>query len=147
MNDKIILLVEDNPDDEAMALFALNRNRVADEVVVARDGHEALDYLFAAGEFKERDPHIIPELVLLDIKLPTIDGIEVLRQIRKNEITSMVPVVMLTTSDEEQDRLRSYQLHANSFIRKPINFDRFVEIIDSIERYWLLVNEPPPQEH
>lgn len=146
MTNRTILLVEDNPDDEAMALFALNRNKIADEIVVVRNGHEALDYLFASGVHAARDPQITPELILLDVNLPTINGIEVLRQIRQHETTQMIPVVMLTTSDEEQDRLRSYRLHANSFIRKPINFDRFVEIVDYIERYWLEVNEPPPRE-
>lgn len=144
MRNHVILLVEDNPDDEAMTLFALGKRRAPHEIVVTRDGAEALDYLFVAGKYAQRDPAILPALILLDIRLPRIDGIEVLRRIRDNPRTELLPVVMLTTSDEEQDRLRSYELCANSFIRKPVDFDQFVEIIHHIEFYWLVMNQPPP---
>lgn len=143
---KTILLIEDNADDEEMALYALRKQHIADQIIVARDGKEALDYLFARGKYAERDNSILPHLILLDIKLPRVNGIEVLRRIRNSQMTRFVPVVMLTTSDEDQDRRQCYELNANSFIRKPVNFDSFVELIRNVGLYWLEINEAPPVE-
>lgn len=145
MSHKTVLIVEDNPDDEAMTLFALEKNQIADKVIVKRDGAEALNYLFATGEYAGKKMEL-PDLILLDIQLPQIDGLEVLRRIRQNTHTRLVPVVILTTSDEEQDRQQGYELCANSFVRKPVNFDKFVEIIRYIVVYWLGINESPPWE-
>jgi CheY-like chemotaxis protein len=140
----MILLVEDNPDDEALTLRALRRNHVANEIVIARDGVEALDFFAGTGRFADRDLSEMPELILLDLKLPRIDGLEVLQRLRQNDQTRLLPIVVLTTSDEERDRLQSYQLHANSFIRKPVDFNQFAEAIRQIGMYWLVLNEPPP---
>jgi two-component system, response regulator len=140
---KVILLVEDNPDDEALAKRALEKNGIANEVIVVRDGAEALDFLFAKGVYAERDTSLRPQLILLDLKLPKIDGIEVLRRIRSDERTQLIPVVILTTSDEERDRIQSYTHHANSFVRKPVDFAQFTEAIRQIGTYWLVLNEPP----
>src|SRR3712207_3702779 len=126
MREKIILLIEDNLDDELLTLRALKKNNVTDEVVVARDGAEALDYLFATGEYAGRDTSVLPQLILLDIKLPRIDGLEVLRCLRADERTRLVPVVILTSSKEVQDMLDGYGSGANSYIRKPVNFEQFV---------------------
>jgi CheY-like chemotaxis protein len=142
--DKIILLVEDNPDDEALAIRALKRNHIRNEIVVAHDGVEALDYLFGIGIYAGRDIRIKPTVVLLDLKLPRVDGIEVLRCLREDERTKLVPVVVLTTSSEEQDMLDSYSLGCNSYIRKPVDFIQFSEAIRQLGMYWLLMNEPPP---
>jgi len=143
MCKKRILVVEDNPDDEAMMRFALQKAQVPTDIVVCRDGQAALDYLFDEAEDKTAlGP---PHLILLDIKLPRLNGIEVLRRIRADRRTSLIPVVMLTTSDEQQDRLHSYELRANSFLRKPVDFDKFVEIIRHTGLYWLVLNEDPPQ--
>jgi CheY-like chemotaxis protein len=143
MDDKLILLVEDNPDDEALALRALKKNRIAHKVIVARDGVEALDYLFAEGLFSSRDNLQSPQLILLDLKLPKLNGLEVLQRIRADERTKLIPVVVLTTSDEESDRVQSYTHHANSFVRKPVDFSDFTEAIRQIGEYWLSINEPP----
>jgi CheY-like chemotaxis protein len=140
---KVILLVEDNPDDEALAKRALEKNRIANEVIIVRDGAEALDFLFAEGSYAGRDSSLLPQLILLDLKLPKIDGIEVLRRIRGDERTRLIPVVVLTTSDEERDRIQSYTYHANSFVRKPVDFAEFTEAIRQIGNYWLVLNEPP----
>jgi two-component system response regulator len=140
---KVILLVEDNPDDEALAKRALEKNRIANEVIIVRDGAEALDFLFAEGAYAGRDSSLRPQLILLDLKLPKIDGIEVLRRIRGDERTHLIPVVVLTTSDEERDRVQSYTYHANSFVRKPVDFAEFTEAIRQIGNYWLVLNEPP----
>jgi two-component system, response regulator len=140
---KVILLVEDNPDDEALAKRALEKNRIANEVIVVRDGAEALDFLFAQGTYADRDSSLRPQLILLDLKLPKVDGIEVLRRIRSDERTRLIPVVVLTTSDEERDRIQSYTHHANSFVRKPVDFTEFTEAIRQIGSYWLVLNEPP----
>ena len=144
MTNKIILLVEDNQDDEILTIRALTKNNILNRVVVARDGAEALDYLFGRGAYADRDPEDLPELVLLDINLPKLSGLEVLRQIRNDPRTRLLPVVMLTTPNEEQDRLGSYQLGANSFIRKPVDFSQFSEAIRQLGVYWLVLNQGPP---
>ena len=141
---KVILLVEDNADDEALTLRALTRNNIGNEVIVARDGEEALDWLFCTGQYQSRDPRQQPALVLLDLKLPKVDGLEVLKRIRDHVDTRVVPVVILTSSREEQDRLRGYLNGANSYIRKPIDFAHFVEAVRQLGLYWLVLNEPPP---
>ncbi len=138
-----VLLVEDNPDDARLAITALRTNRVVNEVVIARDGEEARDYLFGQGAHADRDPAHCPELVLLDLKLPKIDGLDVLRRMRADERTRYVPVVVLTSSDEEEDVVRGYRLGANSFIRKPIEFERFLDAVRQAAMYWLLVNVRP----
>ncbi|MBI3831761.1 MAG: response regulator [Planctomycetes bacterium] len=144
MRDKIILLVEDNPDDEVLSLRAFKKNNVTNEVIVVRDGQEALDYLFCAGAHAHRDTSIQPTVILLDLNLPKIDGLEVLRRIRADNRTRLLPVVILTSSKEEQDLLRGYGLGANSYIRKPVNFNEFVEAVGKLQLYWTLLNEPPP---
>lgn len=143
-NQRVILLVEDNPDDEALAIRALKRHHIGNEIVVAHDGVEAIDYLFGTGMYAGRDVSLKPTVVLLDLKLPRIDGFEVLRRIRENEATRLLPVVVLTTSNEEQDLLNSYSLGCNSYIRKPVDFLQFSEAIRQLGMYWLLMNEPPP---
>jgi two-component system response regulator len=143
MPENKILLVEDNPDDEALTLRALQKKKIANEVVVARDGAEALDYLFAKGAFKDRDAGILPAVILLDLKLPKIDGLEVLKGIRADQRTRFLPVVVLTSSSEEQDLLNSYSYGCNSYIRKPIDFDQFAEAIAQLGLYWLVLNQSP----
>ncbi len=143
MSNKTILLVEDNPDDVKLTLKALERSRVANEVKVARDGVEALDYLFGTGAFAGRDMSIMPQVVLLDLKMPKMDGIEVLRRIRSDGRTKLLPVVVLTTSNEDRDRIESYRLGANSYIRKPVNFSQFAEAVQQLGLYWLILNEAP----
>lgn len=142
--DKIILLVEDNPDDEELTMRALKKNNISNEIVVARDGAEALDYLFARGKYSKRDTSIMPQLILLDLKLPKIDGIEVLKQIRSDDRTKLLPVVILTLSKEQQDLVDGYSSGANSYIRKPINFTEFVKAVGQLGLYWLVLNESPP---
>jgi CheY-like chemotaxis protein len=144
VSNKTILLVEDNPDDEALAIRALKRHHISNEIIVAHDGVEALDYLFGTGVYAGRDISVKPTVVLLDLKLPRIDGIEVLRRLREDERTKLLPVVVLTTSNEEQDMLNSYSLGCNSYIRKPVNFIEFTEAVRQLGMYWLLINEPPP---
>ncbi len=144
MIDKSILLVEDNSDDELLTLNALEANRIGNKVVVVRDGAEALDYLFATGVYKGRDPSDMPSVVLLDLNLPKIDGLEVLRRIRADKRVGLLPVVILTSSVEEEDRLRGYRLGANSYVRKPVDFDEFIKATGQLGLYWLLLNEPPP---
>ena len=144
MRDKIILLVEDNPDDELLTSPALRMNNVLNEVVVARDGVEALDYLFGTGGHSGRDTAVMPQLILLDLKLPKIDGLEVLKRLRADERTRLLPVVILTSSREEQDMLDGYGLGANSYVRKPVNFEQFVQAIEQLKLYWLILNEAPP---
>lgn len=146
MSNKMILLVEDNPDDEALTVRALNKNKIANNLAVVRDGVEALDFLFCTGPYSERDPHDMPEVILLDLKLPKVDGLEVLRRIRADERTRLLPIVILTSSKEEQDLLKSYSLGANSYIRKPVDFSQFVEAIHQLGMYWLVLNEPPPTQ-
>ena len=141
---KIILLVEDNPDDELLAIRALRKNNIENEIVVARDGVEALDFLFGRGEYSGRDLSNMPQIILLDLKLPKIDGLEVLRTIRNDDRTRLLPVAVLTSSKEENDLVNSYSLGANSYIRKPVDFDQFCESVRQLGLYWLVLNEPPP---
>lgn len=141
--DKVILLVEDNPDDEALTLRALKRNNIFNAVVVARDGVEALDYLFGTGAHVGRDVSIQPQLILLDLKMPKIDGLEVLRRLRTDERTRLQPVVVLTTSNEDRDVVSSYELGANSYIRKPVDFEQFMEAVRQLGLYWLVLNTAP----
>ncbi len=144
MEDKVILLVEDNPDDVELTLRAFNRNNILNKVIVARDGEEALDYLLGTGIYAGRDIKNLPVVTLLDLKLPKIDGLEVLKRIRENEITRLLPVVILTSSKEEQDVLNGYRLGANSYVRKPVDFNQFIEAIKVLGLYWLLWNENAP---
>ncbi len=144
MHNKIILLVEDNPDDETLTLRALNKNKIMNEIIVARDGAEALDYLFGTGAYAGRDTTIQPQLILLDLKLPKIDGLEVLKRLRADPRTALQPVTVLTTSNEERDVITSYQLGVNSYIRKPVDFDSFIEAVRQLGLYWLVLNTPPP---
>lgn len=143
MKNKFILLIEDNPDDELLTIKALKDNNISNDVTVARDGEEALDFFFGTGIYEGRDLTVMPQLTLLDIKLPKMDGLEVLQQIRANKITKLLPVVMLTSSKEEQDLIHSYELGANSYIRKPVDFDQFTKAIQQLGLYWLVLNELP----
>jgi len=142
---KTILLVEDNRDDEALTLRALKKSNILNEVVVARDGVEALDYLFGTGAHAGRDTRVQPELVLLDLKLPRLDGLEVLKRMRGDARTRLQPVVVLTTSNEERDVISSYQLGANSYIRKPVDFEQFIDAVRQLGLFWLVLNVPPPR--
>lgn len=144
MENKIILLVEDNPDDEALTLRAFKKNNIGNDVVVARDGAEALDFFFGTGAYAGRDMRVMPAITLLDLKLPKIDGLEVLRRLRGDERTKLLPVVILTSSNEDQDLINGYRLGANSYIRKPVDFGQFVEAVRQLGLYWLVLNESPP---
>jgi two-component system, response regulator len=144
MEDKIILLVEDNADDEKLTLRALKKNNIRNEVVVARNGAEALDYMFGTGAYAGRDMNLMPQVVLLDLKLPKLGGLEVLRRLRANDRTKLIPVVILTSSNEEQDRINGYGLGANSYVRKPVDFNQFSEAARQLGLYWLVLNEPAP---
>lgn len=144
MNSKAILLVEDNPDDEELTLHAFEKNNINNTIIVARNGADALDYLFGRGTYAGRDPHDLPLVVLLDLKLPKIDGLEVLRQIRANQETRLLPVVLLTSSNEDEDRLKGYMLGANSYVRKPVDFDEFIQSAGQLGIYWIMLNQPPP---
>jgi two-component system response regulator len=139
-----ILLVEDNPDDVELTLRAFRKSKIANEIVVARDGVEAIDYLFATGRHAGRDNSSLPQLVLLDLKLPRLDGLQVLERIRANPKTKLLPVVILTSSTEQPDLLTGYSLGANSYIRKPVDFQEFVVAVRRLGLYWLLLNQPPP---
>lgn len=143
MTEKTILLVEDNPDDEALTLRAFRKNKIKNSVTVVRDGAEALDYLFGTGAHEGRDVTDLPQVMLLDLKLPKVDGLEVLRRVRADPRIAMLPVVILTSSREEQDLVDGYRLGANSYVRKPVNFDEFVEAARQLGLYWLLLNEVP----
>ncbi|WP_287582681.1 response regulator [Candidatus Borrarchaeum sp.] len=144
MDKEIILLVEDNPDDVLLTKRAFKKSNILNELVVANDGVEALDYLFGTGAYKGRDLSIMPVLILLDLRLPKLDGIDVLRRIRDDERTKLIPVVILTTSKEQKDLIESYSLGANSYIPKPVDFDQFVLAVRQLGLYWVLLNEPPP---
>lgn len=144
ITNKIILLVEDNPDDQVLTLRALRNSTVKSEVVVVNDGAEALDYLFGRGNYASRDLSVMPQLILLDLKLPKIDGLEVLRQLRVNSRTHLLPVVILTTSAEEKDRLQGYSLRANSYVRKPVDYAEFATAVQQLGLYWLVLNQAPP---
>lgn len=139
-----ILLVEDNRDDEALTMRAFLRNNIRNPVVCVRDGQEALDWLFGEGAHAGRDPDERPAVVLLDLKLPKVDGLQVLRRVREHAATKLTPIVILTSSREERDRLEGYSLGANSYIQKPVDFEQFVEAIRQLGLYWLVLNEPPP---
>jgi CheY-like chemotaxis protein len=143
MTQKTLLLVEDNLDDEALTLRALHKHNIANTIIVARDGQEALDYLFGEGEYSERDTSMLPQVILLDLKLPKVDGLQVLEQLRANPNTSRIPVVVLTSSNEEQDLIRSYELGANSYVRKPVDFEQFIEAARQLGLYWMVLNEVP----
>jgi two-component system response regulator len=144
MSDRVILLVEDNLDDEVLTLRALKKNNLLNAVVVAHDGVEALDYLFGSGTHAGRDPGRQPGVILLDLKLPRVDGLEVLRRVRSDERTRRLPVVVLTSSKEQQDLLECYGLGANSYIHKPVDSNQFTEAMRQLGMYWLVLNEPPP---
>jgi two-component system, response regulator len=141
---QVILLVEDNADDEALTLRALQRNNITNKVVVARDGVEAVDYLFGSGLYAGRDPNDLPQIVLLDLKLPKLDGFEVLTRLRADARTKRLPIVILTSSKEQQDIVHGYGLGANSYVRKPVDFEQFVEAVRQLGLYWLVLNEKPP---
>jgi two-component system, response regulator len=143
VEEKTILLVEDNPDDEALTLRALKQNNIRNKVFVVRDGAQALDFLFARDEFEANDSAGLPAVILLDLKLPKISGLEVLEQIRKDPRTKLLPVVVLTSSREEEDMVRSYELGANSYVRKPVDFNEFAKAVNHLGLYWLLINETP----
>jgi CheY-like chemotaxis protein len=144
MEEKVILLVEDNPDDEELTIMALKGSKIMNEVVIARDGVEALDYLFGTGKYAGRDLSHQPQIILLDLKLPKLGGLEVLQRLRGDPRTQFIPVVVLTSSSEEEDILSSYRLGANSYVRKPVEFYRFADAVRQLGLYWLLINEHPP---
>ncbi len=145
MSDGVILLVEDNPDDVELDLRALREHNITNEIVVVNDGAAALDYLFGTGKYEGRDPRETPAVILLDLELPKVRGLEVLTQLRADPRTKLIPVVILTSSKEEQDIISSYELGANSFVKKPVAFDGFAEAVRQLGLYWLLLNEPPPR--
>jgi len=144
MNGKMVLLVEDNDDDVELTLRSFQKNKLSNKVIVTRNGQEALDYLFAQGAYAQRDRTEMPVLILLDLKLPKVDGLEVLHQIRTHPETKCIPVVVLTTSSQPKDKFESYSGGANSYIRKPVDFDQFMEVARQFGIYWLMVNDPPP---
>jgi CheY-like chemotaxis protein len=146
MKEKIILLVEDNPDDEELTIRSLRKANVANEIDVARDGQEALEYLFCEGKYSDRDKNKSPALILLDLKLPKLNGIEVLKRLRNDEQTKLLPVVVLTSSSEDEDMLQSYLSGANSYVRKPVDFTEFANAINHLGIFWLLYNQEPPRQ-
>src|SRR5512133_1112831 len=145
MRDKFVLLVEDNPDDVALTQRAFRKSNIANDMVVAKDGVEALEFIFGTGQYSGRDPEERPEVVLLDLKLPKVDGLEVLRRLREDPRTKLLPVVILTSSKEEQDMMRGYALGANSYVRKPVDFIEFTEAVRELGLYWLILNQSPPK--
>ena len=146
MAEKMILLVEDNPDDELLTLRALKKNNIGNNLVIVRDGAEALDFLFGTGSYAGRDTSNLPQIILLDLNLPKIGGLDVLRRIRETQSMRLLPVVILTSSKEEQDLINGYSLGANSYIRKPVDFNQFIEAVHQLGLYWLILNEPPPRQ-
>ena len=144
MREKMILLVEDNPDDEALTMRALKQSKLANEIVITRDGNEALEFLFATGQYAGRDVSHTPAVILLDLKLPKLSGLEVLQRLRADPRTKLIPVVVLTSSSEDEDMMRSYELGANSYVRKPVVFGRFADAVSQLGLYWMLLNQPPP---
>jgi CheY-like chemotaxis protein len=144
MTDRFILLVEDNPDDEELTLLSLRKNNLAHDIVVVRDGVEAIEFLFGNGQHAGRDTSRVPTVILLDLKLPKLDGLGVLKRLRADERTRMLPVVVLTSSSQDADVIASYNLGANSYVRKPVEFGAFVEAVSSLGLYWVLLNRPPP---
>jgi two-component system response regulator len=147
MTSGIILLVEDNPNDEALTLRAFRKSGITNVVVVVRDGAEALDYLFGSGTFDGRDSRKLPSVILMDLNLPKIGGLEVVRRVRADMRTALVPIVILTSSDEEEDRLKGYESGANSYVRKPVEFNKFASAVAQLGLYWLILNEPSPPKH
>lgn len=145
MNEKIILLVEDNPDDEELTVRSLKKANITNEILVARDGQEALDFLFCEGRYDSRDPNKVPAIILLDLKLPKLNGIDVLRRLRADERTRLIPVVVLTSSSEDEDMFNSYQSGANSYVRKPVDFAAFAEAVTQLGIFWVLHNQEPPR--
>jgi two-component system, response regulator len=145
-SEKLILLVEDNPDDVLLTIEALKDNNILNKIEIAKDGVEALDFIFGRGQFANRESSILPQLILLDLKLPKVDGLEVLKEIKANQITKMIPVVILTSSKEEQDLLKSYSLGVNSYIRKPVDFEQFSHSVKQLGLYWLVLNESPQSD-
>ncbi len=145
MKKRTILLVEDNPDDVELTLRALEQYHVKNQIAVVRDGAESLDYLFATGAYSDRDKTTMPAVVILDLKLPKVDGLEVLQRMRADERTKLVPVVILTSSKEERDMVNGYKFGANSYVQKPVDFTEFIEAARQLGLYWLVINEPPPQ--
>src|ERR1700722_6836841 len=144
MNNNVILLVEDNPDDEALTLRALQKNNIRNEVIVAHDGVEALDYLFGTGKYEGRNTDLMPHVILLDLNLPKLNGLEVLKRLRSDKRTKLLPVVILTSSNDEHDRINGYDLGANSDVRKPVDFNQFMDAVRQLGLYWLILNEMPP---
>jgi CheY-like chemotaxis protein len=142
--NRLLLLVEDNVDDQELTLMAFEQGGIANPVVVVQDGVEALDYLFATGNYSDQPPERLPALILLDLQLPRINGLEVLQRIRSNPKTQLIPVVILTTSNEQQDLIESYSLGCNSYIQKPVDYDQFLNVIQQLGMYWLVLNSPPP---
>ena len=145
MSDKLIMIVEDNPDDEELTLRALRQGKVANEIVVTRDGAEALEFMFGTGKYQGRDVSRTPAVILLDLKLPKLGGLEVLQRLRADDRTKLVPVVVLTSSSEDEDMLQSYRSGANSYVRKPVEFGAFVNAVSQLGVYWALLNEIPPR--
>lgn len=145
MSEKMIMLVEDNPDDEELTLRALRQSKIANEIVVTRDGSEALDFVFAKGKYEGRDVSHMPAVILLDLKLPKLSGLEVLQRLRADPRTRLIPVVVLTSSSEDEDMMRSYQFGANSYVRKPVEFGSFAGAVTQLGLYWMLLNQPPPK--
>ena len=145
MAEKLILLVEDNPDDEELTLRALKQSKIANEVVVARDGSEALEFIFGTGRYEGRDLSRMPTVILLDLKLPKLNGLDVLQRLRADPRTQIIPVVILTSSSEDEDMLRSYRFGANSYVRKPVEFGTFAQAVSQLGLYWMLLNQPPPR--
>lgn len=146
MADKMILLVEDNPDDEELTLRALRKSKLTNDIAVARDGGEALEFLFCEGRYADRDPSHMPAVVLLDLKLPKLNGLDVLQRIRADERTKLIPVVILTSSSEDEDMINSYTSGANSYVRKPVAFSQFADAVSKLGLYWMLLNEGPPRK-